>query len=227
MNFGSGHGVAPISCLLLAEDLARVRGRHFAPAETWMTVMRTLVGKNFSWSGRLCAWSTRRRSTCSRSSAWGSASTPCRRAAWRGRVPGRRRGRELAVGDFRRLAGRVPTPTSRWSRSGTSSTCSPTRGRGADVHAAEQHRGHRPASRRRGPRHRRGLPHRGRRAPASSPRTCPCLRRPRVEGPRPGRACRSRLPVPHGRLVVPPAPPCRRRPARAHPAHRPAGAWPW
>ena len=30
-------------------------GSYFAPAETWMRVMRTLVGKNFSGSGRVWA----------------------------------------------------------------------------------------------------------------------------------------------------------------------------
>src|SRR5204862_346762 len=31
-------------------------GSYFAPAETWIMVMRILVGKNFSESDRLCTW---------------------------------------------------------------------------------------------------------------------------------------------------------------------------
>src|ERR1700677_168413 len=56
------HVVFPVSLdlagavLLAAGRFGTRLGSYFAPADTWTIVMRTLVGKNFSQSARLCAW---------------------------------------------------------------------------------------------------------------------------------------------------------------------------
>jgi hypothetical protein len=46
----------PPDCSPLKGRLGTSFGSYLEPAETWIIVIRILVGKNFSQSGRLCAW---------------------------------------------------------------------------------------------------------------------------------------------------------------------------